>query len=159
MKLPVPWSCDEQLAAVLTAGTSPPNPFTRLSSLLILLEPSVLANLSDFHAFSLCVTYLERMFWREAVVVEQASDRPLDRTRATLLMQAIAARDQALAQALTHHWDTGRFADADAAVQPMIDLLPKDQMLYQWKQAARYSASLAENPDRFCALLQSVSRA
>jgi len=159
MKLPVPWSCDEQLAAVLTAGTSPPNPFTRLSSLLILLEPSVLANLSDFHAFSLCVTYLERMFWREAVVVEQASDRPLDRTRAALLMQAIAARDQALAQALTHHWDTGRFADADAAVQPMIDLLPKDQMLYQWKQAARYSASLAENPDRFCALLQSVSRA
>ena len=154
LTLPVPWSSEARLTAVLRAGTPPPNPFTRLSSLLVLLEPSVLTNLSDFQAFALCVRYLERMFWREAVVVEQASQRPLDRARATLLIQAIAARDQALADALTRDWDGGRFADAPAASQPVIDLGAKDQMLFQWMRAARYSASLAQNPDRFCALLQ-----
>ena len=154
LTLPVPWSSDAQLTQVLGAGAPSPNPFTRLSSLLVLLEPSVLTNLPDFHALALCIQYLERMFWREIVVVEQASRRPLDRARATVLIQAIAARDQALADALTSEWDAGRFADAPAASQPVIDLHPKDQMLFQWKQAARYSSSLAQNPDRFCALLQ-----
>ena len=154
LTLPVPWSSDAQLTAVLGAGAPPPNPFTRLSSVLVLLEPSVLANLSDFQAFALCVEYLERMFWRETVVAEQASQRPLDRARAALLIQAIAARDQALADALSSDWNGGRFADAPAASQPIVGLSAKDQMLFQWKQAARYSASLAQNPDRFCALLQ-----
>ncbi len=139
---------------MLRAGAPPPNPFTRLSSLLVLLEPSVLTNLSDFQAFALCVQYLERMFWRETVVAEQASQRPLDRARATLLIQAIAARDQALRDSLIADWNTGRFANALAASHPVTDLQPKDQMLFQWKHAARYSASLAQNPDRFCALLQ-----
>ncbi|MGA7523064.1 MAG: family 20 glycosylhydrolase [Acidobacteriaceae bacterium] len=154
LALPVPWSSDAQLTAVLRGGAPPPNPFTRLSSLLVLLEPAVLTNLSDFQAFALCVQYLERMFWREIVVVEQAAQRPLDRARATLLIQAIAARDQALADALTGDWDMGRFADAPAASQPVFDLRPKDQMLFQWKQAARYSASLAQDPEHFCTLLQ-----
>jgi hypothetical protein len=154
LKLAVPWSSDAQLTAALAATASPPNPFTRLSSLLVLLEPSVLTNLSDFQAFALCVRYLERMFWREAVVAELASQRPLDRARATLVIRAVAARDRALADALTSDWDAGRFADAPAASQPVIGLAPKDQMLFQWKQAAQYSASLAQNPDRFCTLLQ-----
>jgi uncharacterized protein (DUF1501 family) len=94
------------------------------------------------------------MFWRETVVVEQALQRPLDRTRATLLIQAIATRDQALADALASDWDAGRFADAPAASQPVFDLQAKDQMLFQWKQAARYSATLAKNPERVFALLQ-----
>jgi hypothetical protein len=154
LALPVPWSTDAQLTAVLGAGTPAANPFTRLCSLLVLVEPSVLTNLSDFEAFALCIRYLERMFWRETVVVEEASQRPMDRTRAAMLIQAIAERDQALADSLTSDWDLGRFADAPSAWQPVIDLLPKDQMFFQWKQAARYSASLAQNPDRFCALLQ-----
>ena len=153
LTLPVPWSSDVDLAAVLKAAAPPPNPFTRLRSLLILLEPSVLTNLPDFQAFALCIQYLERLFWRETVVVDQATQRPLDRARATLLIQGIAARDQTLADALTSDWETGRFGDAPAASQPVINLQPKDQMLFQWKQAARYSASLAENPDRFCTLL------
>jgi len=152
--LPVPWSSDEELTSVLRSGAPPENPFTRLASLLVLLEPSVLTNLGDFQAFALCVQYLERMFWREVVVIEEASQRPLDRTRATMLIQAIAARDQALAEALTSDWNTGRFADAPAASQPVVDLRPKDQMLFQWKRAAQYSASLAQNPDHFSSLLQ-----
>ena len=153
LTLPVPWSSDVDLAAVLKAATHAPNPFTRLCSLLVLLEPSILTNLPDFHAFALCIQYLERLFWRETVVVDQAAQRPLDRARASLLIQAIAARDQTLADALTSDWETGRFGDAPAASQPVINLQPKDQMLFQWKQAARYSASLAQNPDRFCTLL------
>jgi hypothetical protein len=153
LTLPVPWSSDVDLAAVLKAAALPPNPFTHLCSLLVLLEPSVLTNLPDFQAFALCIQYLERLFWRENVVVDQATQRPLDRARATLLIQAIAARDHTLADALTSDWETGRFRNASAASQPVINLQPKDQMLFQWKQAARYSASLAENPDRFCTLL------
>jgi hypothetical protein len=152
--LPVPWSSDEQLIAVLRAGAPAPNPFTRLSSLLVLLEPSVLTNLSDFQAFALCVQYLERTFWRETVVAELAAQRPPDPAQATLLIRAIAVRDQTLAEALSRDWDTGRFADAPAASQPVVDLQPKDQMLFQWKLAARYSASLAQNPDHFLALLK-----
>lgn len=154
LRLPVPWSSDAQLAAVVRTGTPAPNPFARLSSLLVLLEPSVLTNFSDFQSFALCIQYLERIFWRNEAVVEQASHQPLDRARAALLIQAIAVRDQPLADALTSDWDAGRSADAPAASQPVVDLQPKDQMLFQWRQAARYSASLAKNPDRFCALLQ-----
>ena len=154
LTLPVPWSSDVDLAKLLKAQAPPPNPFTRLCSLLVLLEPSVLTNLPDFQAFALSIQYLQRLFWRDTVVVDQATQRPLDRARATLLIQAIAARDRTLADALTSDWQQGRFADAPAVSQPVINLQPKDQLLFQWKQAAHYSASLAENPDRFCALLQ-----
>ena len=154
LRLLVPWSSDAQLMDVVRSGRPVPNPFTRLSSLLVLAEPSVLNHLADFHAFGLCVQYLERMFWREAVVAEEASRRYRDLTRAALLIQEIAARDQALADALTHDWNMGRFADAPAASQMVTDLQPKDQMLFQWRQAARYSAELARKPDRFYTLLQ-----
>lgn len=153
LPLRVPWSSDGELAAVLKAGAPPPNPFTRLSSLLVLLEPSVLTNLPDFQAFALCIQYLERLFWRESAVAEQAAQRPLDKAKARLLIHAIAARDQTTEAALASDWEAGRFGNAPAASQPVFDLQPKDQMLFQWKKAARYSASLAENPDRFCALL------
>lgn len=154
LTLPVPWSSDAQLTAMLAHGVSPQNPFTRIASLLVLLEPDVLTNLEDFQAFALCVQYLERMFWRQSVVLEEASQRPLNRVRAKLLIEGIAARDQALAEALTDDWDIGRFADSPAAFRPIFDLQPKDQMLFQWREAARYSASLAQNPERFCRLLE-----
>lgn len=159
LRLPVPWSSDDELAAVVKAGTPPPNPFARTASLLVLLEPSVLANLPDFQSFALSVQYLDRLFWRESAVVEQASQRPLDRSKSRLVIQAIAARDQALAEALSRDWDSGRFPDAPAASQPVTDLAPKDQLFFQWKQATRYSSQLAQNPDRFCALLDRSSHA
>lgn len=154
LPLPVPWSTDAQLAEILKAGPPPANPFPRLSSLLVLLEPSILTNLSDFQAFALCVRYLERMFWRQAVIAGLASQRPLHPARATLLIQAIADRDRSLAAELAADWNTGRFADEAAASQPVVDLQPKDELLAQWKQAALYSASLAQHPERFLALLQ-----
>ncbi len=154
IELPVPWSSDAQLTALLASGAPAQNPFTRLASLLVLLEPGVMDNLPDFQAFALCVQYLERMYWRQTVVLELATQRPLKQDRAALLMEAIATRDEALTQALTDAWSVGRFADSAAASQPLFGLRAKDQMLFQWKQAAHYSASLARNPDRFYRLLQ-----
>jgi hypothetical protein len=150
--MPVPWSNDRQFAALLRDGPPRPNPFTRLRTLLVQVEPLVLKNLSDFQAFQLCAEYLERMFWREAIVVEQAG-RPLERETSDLLIQSIADRDGALAEALRKDWDKGRFPDSAAKLEPVIGLAPKDQLLFQWVRAAAYSASLASHPDRFFQML------
>jgi hypothetical protein len=156
--LPVPWSDDEQLAALLKNGSPRPNPFTRIRSLLVQLEPQVVRNFSDFQAFELCVEYLEKMFWRERVVVEQAQKRPLQREAADLLIQSIAERDRDIAEALTKDWDRGRFTDAAAKRESVVDLEPQDQLLYQWNRATAYSASLASQPNRFYQLIEAAKR-
>jgi hypothetical protein len=156
LRLSIPWSNDEQLTTLIRDGSSRQNPFTRLRSLLVLLEPSVLKNLGDFQAFALSVEYLERMFWREAIIIEHAAKQPVARETADLLIQSIAQRDQALAEALSQDWDKGRPADSPAKSESVFGLAPKDQLLFQWKQATAYSASLASHPDRF---YQLISRA
>ncbi len=152
--LAVPWSNDAELLALLASGAPSQNPFTRLASLLVRIEPAVLANLSDFRAFALSIQYLERLYWRQTVLLKQAGRPALNRERAALLIQAIAARDRSLAQALADAWRVGRFMDSTAALEPLFGLRPKDQMLFQWNQATHYSASLAHSPDRFYALLK-----
>ena len=152
--LPVPWSNDEELTALLKDASPCPNPFTRIRSLLVQLEPLVAKNLSDFQAFGLCIEYLDRMFWREGVVIEQAARKPLERETTDLLIQSIAERDRELAEALTRDWDTGRFPDSAAKLEPVFDLQPKDQLLFQWERATAYSASLASHPDRFYQLVR-----
>jgi hypothetical protein len=153
LRLPIPWSSDEQLTRLLRDRSPRQNPFTRLRSLLVLLEPSVLKNLYDFQAFELCVEYLERMFWREAVLVEHAARQPVEREATYLLIRNIAERDQALADALSRDWDKGRPADSPAKSEPVFGLAPKDQLLFQWRRATAYSASLAGHPDRFYQLI------
>jgi hypothetical protein len=157
--LPVPWSDDEQLTTLLKNRSPRPNPFTRIRSQLVQLEPLVVRNFSDFQAFELCVEYLEKMFWREAVVVEQAASKPLPREATDLLIQSIAERDRDLAEALTRDWDRSRFPDAAAKREPVVDLEPKDQLLYQWERATAYSSSLAAHPDRFYQLIQAAKPA
>ena len=152
--LPVPWSNDEQLAALLKDAFPRPNPFTRIRSLLVQLEPLMMKNYADFQGFGLCVQYLERIFWREAVVIEQAAQKPLKGETADLLIQSIAERDRELAEALTKDWDQGRFPNAEAKLEAVYGLEPKDQLLFQWKRATAYSSSLASNPDRFYRLMQ-----
>jgi hypothetical protein len=70
-----------------------------------------------------------------------------------LLIQSIAQRDQALVEALSRDWDKGRFPDSAAKSEPVFDLRPKDQLLFEWVQAARYSTSLANHPERFHQIL------
>ncbi len=156
LALPIPWSSDQELAGVLGQASPASNPFTRLRSLLVLTEPLVRKNLSDFQAFELSVEYLERLFWREAVVIEQAVKKPLDKTASTLLIQSIAGRDCALAEALSRDWDKGRPSNSEAKSEPLVDLGPTYQLLFQWTQVATYSAFLAEHPDRFYQLLNAA---
>ena len=156
LTLPVPWSNDEQMASLLKDASPRPNPFTRIRSLLVQLEPLVLKNFADFQAFELCVQYLERMFWRESMVIKQAAKKTLDRKDTDLLIQTIAARDRDLAEALTRDWDNGRFPDSAAKLEPVFDLQPKDQLLFQWNRATAYSASLASHPERFYQLVQTA---
>ncbi len=153
LRLPIPWSNDEQLTSVLKGRSPRQNPFTKVRSLLVLLEPSVLKNLSDFQSFQLCVEYLEHVFWREAIVVEHIAKQPIARKTADLLIQNIAERDQALAEALSREWDKGRPADSPAKSEPLFGFEPKDQLLFQWSRATTYSGSLASHPDRFYQLM------
>jgi hypothetical protein len=150
--LRVPWSSDEQLAALLKYRSARRNPFTRLRSLLGQLEPSVSKNLSDFQSFALCVEYLEAALWRESVIIAEAG-HPLAQETATQLIQSIAQRDQTLLKALTQDWDKGRPSDSPEKSEPLFGFAPKDQLLFQWSQAASYSASLAANPDHFYQLV------
>jgi hypothetical protein len=154
LRLPVPWSDDEQLLTLMSEASLLPNPFTRLRSLLVQLEPLVLKNLSDFQAFALCVEYLEKMFWREAIVIEQTARKPLERATAVLLIQNIAERDQHLAEALSRDWDQGRPPKSAAKLTPVFGLQPKDQLVFQWQRAANYSAYLLNHPDHFYQLIE-----
>jgi hypothetical protein len=154
LRLLVPWSDDEQLVALMKDEPRLPNPFTRLRSLLVQLEPLVLKNLADFQAFALCVEYLEKMFWREAIIIEYATERSLKQATTDLLIQNIAERDREIADALSRDWDRGRSPESTAKLGPVFGLQAKDQLLFQWERAAAYSASLASHPDRFYQLIE-----
>jgi hypothetical protein len=156
--LHVPWSNDEQLATVLRDRSPRSYPFTRLRSLLVQLEAGVLKNLADFQAFALSVDYLDKVYWREGIVIEYAARNPLTQEDARLAIQSVAERDRALAEAVKKDWDRGRFPDSTAKVNPLFGFQAKDQLLFQWERAASYSASLARNPDRFYQLLRASNR-
>jgi hypothetical protein len=155
--LRVPWSSDEQLEALLKTTSPRPNPYTRLRDLLSQLEPSIRKNLSDFRSFVLCVDYLEALFWRESAIVEK-NNYSITPESTTQLIQKIGHRDQEILNALTEDWNKGRPADSPAKSEQVFGLAPKDQLLFQWKQAAAYSASLASRPDRFLQLLVQAQR-
>jgi hypothetical protein len=154
-QLIVPWSNEAELANILKVAPLPVNPFITLRSVLDRLEPSVLKNLDDFRAMQLCAEYLEWAYWREYSVQELAASSELTPVACDTLIQAIAQRDRDLHGRLTADWDRGRPSDAEAKTQPVFDLQPKDELLYQWGRAAAFSAVMAANPERFRRLLQS----
>jgi hypothetical protein len=96
------------------------------------------------------------VYWREEIVIEQAAKEPQERKTSDTMLQNIAEGDQALAQALSKDWDKGRFPDSVAKSELLIDLAPKDQLLFEWMQAAKYSASLASHPERFHLILETA---
>lgn len=153
MPLHVPWSNDQELAAVLKDSSPSVDPFTRLRSLLVQLEPQVLKNFADFQAFELSVDYLALLYWREEIVREYGARKQFTSADSDMIIQTVAERDRIMAEALTKDWDQGRFKDSAAKLKPLYGLQPKDQLLFQWTRAAEYSASLASHPDRFHQLL------
>lgn len=157
LRLAVPWSSDTQLSAALKNRSHRIDPFIRLKSMLIELEPTVLKNRADFQAFALSVECLELLYWREQAVVDYAAETPRDRETTKVLIQAIADRDRELAGKLSAHWDVGRAPESAAKRELVYDLQPKDQLLYQWNAAVAYSSSLVQHPERFHQLLQDGS--
>jgi len=152
LRLTVPWRSDEELSALVKIESSEPNPFTRLSSQLAKLKPSIHKNLSDFQAFALCVECLESLFWREAVIA-QAARKMQHQEAASSLIQNIAERDRDLCEKLSRDWDRGRPPDSAAKLEPLFGMEPKDQLVLEWERASAYSSSLAQNPQRFYRIL------
>jgi hypothetical protein len=155
LHMPVPWRTDADLQASLKKRSPGSNSFARLHGLLTSLGSSVHANHSDFQAFALSVEYLEGVFWRESVILEQAGKGPIDRAAAAALIREIAERDHRLAAALSKDWDDGRFPEFSAMTKPLFGMQPKDQLVFQFTRAAEYSGSLSKHPDRFFQLLES----
>lgn len=152
-KMMVPWSSDDQLAEVLKHRGDTLNPFATLRETLSSLEASVKKNHEDFQSFQLCIAMLEYACSRNALVIEHARKASADPDAHTKFIREIANRDQSLTHALESDWDHGRPADSPAKVELLFSLQPKDELLFQWKQAAAYSSSLAAHPERFHGLL------
>lgn len=148
----VPWSSDAELKEALKTEPMHGHPFTRARSLLLQLEPAVLKNVSDFQAFALSIECFEKSFWRE-MLAQQAVQKTQD-ADTTALIHTIAQSDRELTERLSKDWDLGRSPESAAKRELIVGLQPKDQLLYQWQQAAAYSSGLALHPDQFRELLR-----
>jgi hypothetical protein len=159
LRLPVPFSSQEELRAVLREKAQPANPYPRLRELLTEVEPAVKRNAADFRALQLSVNYLDVLFWRQNVIKERAAKKAIDREGAQQLMRSIADRDRALLDELNKDWDSGRPSDSPAKLAPLYGMAPKDQLLFQWGKASAFSSELAQHPAQFEALLKSAGLA
>jgi hypothetical protein len=154
-RLPIPWRSKEELVEVVRGNSTYSPPFTRILSLLNFVEPQVRTNLQDFRAFRLSLNYLEQLFWRNTVLVQEASSGKLDKKSAANLIQAIAERDRFIYEQLSAEWDQGRPPDSQLKTKDIYNNgNPGEQLVFSFGQAAKYSAELAKNPDAFLALLQ-----
>ena len=151
----VPWSTEEQLTRILKLKPVRPDTFTSIRGLLTSVQPAVKKNHSDFQSFQLCVEYLEAVSIRNSLVIDHsAQNSTLDAD--LQLIQKIAAHDRSLAHALEADWNAGRPVDSPATTELLFALQPKDQLLFQWRKAAAYSAGLADHPEQFQRILRST---
>ncbi len=147
--LPVPWRNEAELKAAVQSGMLNAPPFRRLLSQLVFSEAQVRDHFDDFLTFRLSVEYLEHIFWRITVLVEEAAKPQRSPEAAAALIRTIAERDQRLLEKLNASWDKGRAPDAAARTEPVFDLGPANQLLYAFNQAATFSQQLARNPEQF----------
>ncbi len=152
--LPVPWRNDEGLKAAARSGMLNAPPFRRVLSQLVFSEARVRDHFDDFLTFRLSVEYLEHIFWRITVVVQEAANPQRTAGSAAALVQTIAERDQRLLEKLDASWNKGRARDAVARTRPVFDFGPGDQLLYTFHQAATFSRQLARDPERFSRALK-----
>ena len=156
LRLTTPWSSDAQLTQTLRNGPHRIEVFARLRSLLAGLQPTVHRNLPDFEALVLSVECLDSSFWRDTQVREHDAHKAPN-PQSTNLIQAIARHDRDLVAKLSKDWDMGRDPGSAAGQELIFGLQPKDQLLYQWRQAAAYSSSLALHPEHFLNLLEKAN--
>lgn len=151
--LPIPWRNEDGLKAAIQSGMRNAPPFRRLLSQLVFSEALVRDNFDDFLTFRLSVEYLEHVFWRNTVLVQEAAKPDKSPEAAAALIQTIAERDQRLLEKLDASWDKGRAKDAAARTRPVFDLGPPNQLLYAFHQAAMFSQQLAANPEQLFRIL------
>jgi hypothetical protein len=150
-------SDDQQHSACLADKSLRSNPFTRLRSLLVQVEPLVEKNLLDFQAFQ-----RGARISGEDVLATSGCCRAhcwcAQREDTDVLIHAIAGRDRELAQALSNDWDSGRFPNSAAKQKPVTELSPEGLLVFQGQRAAAYPASLASPPEGSYQLLEAVQR-
>lgn len=151
--LPVPWRTEAELKAAAQSGMLNPPPFRRLLSQLVFSEAQIRTHLDDFLTFRLSVEYLDYIFWRNQVLVEEAAKPQRSTESATELIRTIAERDQRLLKKLDTSWNKGRPPNAASKVGPVFDFRPGDQLLYTFHQAAAFSHELAQHPEQFSSVL------
>ena len=151
--LPVPWRSEDDLKAAVQSGMLNAPPFRRLLSQLVFSEAQVRDNLDEFVTFRLSIEYLEHVFWRITVLVEEAGKTNRTPESAAALIRTIAERDQRLLEKLDASWNKGRASDAAARTGPVFDIRPGDQLLYTFHQAATFSQQMARDPEKFASLL------
>jgi hypothetical protein len=87
-------------------------------------------------------------------VVREAQQTSGNKASAGLLIKAVSARDRQLLDRLDADWDRVRPSDSPAKLEAIFGLSPQDQLLFQLREAAAFSAQLAADPERFYRLLR-----
>jgi glycosyl hydrolase family 20 len=156
--MPIPWSDQDGLTAAVKHSTSQIPPFTRLLGQMKMCQSEVKRNFADFQAFQLSVEYIENAFWRQVMPGLESRGNPTRESTADLI-RTIAERDRQLVDALNAEWNRGRFQDAPHLTHDMRALsdnstpMGQEQLLFNMREAARFSSQLAVDPERFYDIL------
>jgi hypothetical protein len=161
--MPIPWSHEDGLITAIKDNRSEIPPFARLLGQMRMCQSGVRRNFADFQAFQLSVEYIDNAFWRH-VMPGIESRGNLNRESAADLIRTIAERDRQLVDALNAEWNRGRSPDAPHLTHDMRALsdnstpVGQEQLLFNMREAARFSSQLALDPDRFYQILLRAGR-
>ena len=161
--MPIPWSNEDGLTKAVGDHTSRIPPFTRLLGQMKICQSGVKRNFADFQALQLSVEYIENTYWRH-VTPGLESRGNLTRESAVDLIRTIAERDRQLVDSLNAEWNRGRFPDAPHLTHDMRALsdndtpLGQEQLLFNMREAAKFSSQLAVDPERFYQILLRAGR-
>lgn len=150
--LPRPWASEEELRQILTAGRRSAPPFRRLRGQLEEQAATVKRNQDDFQSLRLVVAYLEHVYWRQAAPVEAMTAAREQDSRDRI--RRIARKDAELLAELEREWNRSRAPNAWQAAARKFGIGGEDALLWKFAQAAEFSAALAQEPNRFSALLR-----
>jgi hypothetical protein len=156
--LVAPWADERALRAAVACRDRLEPPFAELRARLANRDLIVHRNQADFEAFCLTVEYLEHIYKRHRAVAEEGPAALSDPATAERLIQGIAERDRYVADKLRLDWNGGRDpAGIDGEnTHGAFGFQEKDLLAIHFLAAARFSGELAQNPERFRAMLSTA---
>lgn len=137
--LPAPWTKDAELRTAMKAEPGIVPAVGALREKIKSVEGSVKQNQEDFSSFALSAEYIEHLYWRKKVSVETIG--------------AIAERDGVMAGKIEREWDSSRPANSPGKSETLTYLGAQDQLLFRMREAAKFSAELAQDPAHLRELL------